>query len=58
MTCWGPEELSNYKRDDQASGVSVALAPMEGKDVNIYRIALSIVDVNVNQTVNSAVLLY
>ena len=48
MTCWGPEELGNYRRDNRASGVSAALAPMEGEDVNIYRMALSIFDTNVN----------
>ena len=58
MTYWDPEELSNYRRDDRASGVSTALAPMEGEDVNIYRMVLSIVDANVNQTVNSTALLY
>ena len=44
----GPEELGNYGRDDWTSGVSAALGPMEGEDVNIYRMALSIFDTNVN----------
>ena len=48
MACLGPEELGNYRCDDRVSGASVALALMEGEDVNIYRISLSIVDVNVN----------
>ena len=58
MTCWDCEELGNYRSDNRGSGVPVALASTEGNKVKIYRITLSIVDINVNQTVNSTALLH